>query len=335
MCEAYENWGFYMRDMIAAKKMDKDPDPSANRATDLLELLCQSQDRKSLSDSEVLGNLFVFIIAGHETSASSLHMTILLLALHPQFQKDIQRELEDVFQGRPPSQWTYENDFHRLCNCLMLMAAWNEEMRLVAPIMSIPKVVCSTPQQIEVDRQTIMIPANTIIRLCVPSVHTNSRYWPHNLPSDPANPVFQHDNVNNDLEEYNPRRWLENDISESAGFSNSPTSQHLFNPVKGSFVPFSAGARSCLGQKFAKVEILTALAMIFSTYSVELATDEFAEDTQVAEMSTESKREIWGKAAEKARNCWQNKMTCSFTVHMNEDVPLKFVKKGKENFFEI
>lgn len=326
LCSAYENWELYMREMISAKRRNKATSTPILRATDLLQLLCESQDRKSLTDSEVLGNLFVFVIAGHETSASSLHMTLVLLALHPEFQKEIQEELEEVFQGRPPSQWSFEKDFHQISNCVMLVAAWKEEMRLVSPVVSIPKVVCSTPQQVEINNRHISIPPGTIIRLSAPSVHVNPRYWPHGQPKDPAHPVFPLDNLNNDLEEYNPRRWVEKD---------SMNRKRLFNPVKGSFIPFSAGARSCLGSKFAKVEILLAFALIFSTYSVELATDQYANDEDIAYMNAAEKQEIWCKAAENARYKWQNKMTCTFTVHLNEDIPLRFVKKGEEKFLNI
>lgn len=315
-----------MREMISVKRRSKAASTPVSRATDLLQLLCESQDRKSLTDSEVLGNLFVFVVAGHETSASSLHMTLVLLALHPEFQKEIQEELEEVFQGRPSSQWSFEKDFHPLSNCVMLVAAWKEEMRLVSPVVSIPKVVCSTPQQVEVNNKHISIPPGTIIRLSAPSVHVNPQYWPHGKPTDPARPGFLLDNLNNDLEEYNPRRWVEKD---------STNRKRLFNPVKGSFIPFSAGARSCLGSKFATVEILLALALIFSTYSVELATDEYANDEDIPYMSADEKKEIWCKAAEKARYKWKNKMTCTFTVHLNQDIPLRFVKKGEEKFLNI
>jgi cytochrome P450 len=40
----------------------------------------------SLEDEEVLGNTFAFLFAGHETTASSMAITLALLALHPEEQ---------------------------------------------------------------------------------------------------------------------------------------------------------------------------------------------------------------------------------------------------------
>ena len=64
----------------------------------------------------------------------------------------------------------------------------------------------------------------------------------------------QHKSWGNDALAFNPGRWFENQ----------------FNPIKGSFIPFSAGARSCPGETFAKYEALTALALLIYFFSFEL-----------------------------------------------------------------
>lgn len=319
-----------MNEMIMAKRRNKEEKPPPASAVDFLDLLCQSQEQNSLTDSEVLGNLFVFIIAGHETTANTLQMMMILLAMHPDFQKDIQREVDDVFQGRSPSDWTFENDYSRLCKCTMLVAALNEEMRLISPIITIPKV-CSNSQQLKINGEIVTVPADTIVRLCVPSVHKNPRYWPHGSPTHSSHPDHTFSNLDNDLEEYNPRRWLPS--FKPTNKSISLFSNGLLIPTKGSFIPFSAGARSCLGQKFAKVEILVALSVVFSSHSIELATN--GSDLEIASMTAEEKKNVWNGMANAARDKWQNKLTCAFTVQLNEDVPLRFVKRGEERFFDL
>jgi cytochrome P450 len=63
--------------------------------------------------------------------------------------------------------------------------------------------------------------------------------------------------------QFNPDRWISP--------SNSPEGiSRLVKPPKGAFLPFSEGARSCVGRKFAETEFRAIVTSIFETYSVEL-----------------------------------------------------------------
>lgn len=319
-----------MKEMIAAKKIDVQSAPS--ESMDLIGQLLKSQQGNygkslrsaGLTDSEVMGNLFMFIIAGHETSANSIHFSLLLLALHPEAQRRVQKELEENFQGRPISDWEYERDVPALLNGY-LAAVLNEELRLIAPTITVPKISCSESQSLMVNGEDVTVPANTMTRLCIPAVHRNPRFWPHSPPKDIQNPSFALDNLDNDLEEFKPDRWL-------PGKSGGP----LYTPVRGSYIPFSEGQRACLGKRFAQVEIVAALAVIFSEYSVELAVDEWATDEEVKNMTTEERMATWKKAEEKGHWILQNKMAGVITLQLRgAHVPVRFVKKGEERFANI
>ena len=352
-----------MKEMVAAKKTDIKSGAAESSTIDLIGQLVKGQeecrDEKSqgpaaLADSEVMGNLFVFVIAGHETSANSIHFSLLLLALNPEVQRRVQEELTEIFRGRPISQWEYDRDLPRLLNG-MLGAVLNEELRLIAPIITVPKIVCSMPQQLIVDGKEVTVPANTMIRLCVPSVHRNPKFWPHGPPKDPQKPYFPLGNQDNDLEEFKPERWLRKKAEKADTLTNghtkeadmadtddlidrmaAETSGSLYTPLKGSYIPFSDGQRACLGRRFAQVEILAALAVIFTQYSVELAVDEWASDEEVEKMTKEQRGEIWKKAEEKAQWIWQNKMHCIITLQLRgAHVPMRFVKKGDERFWDL
>jgi len=165
-----------MEEMIESKKRGI-RDSTQRSAGDLIGQLLQSDVEKKmtpLTDSEIKGNLFVFIVAGHETSASSLHMAITLLALHPSVQKELQKDLAQILNGRPPSEWDYEKDFPRLLNS-MLGAVWNEELRLISPILTVPKMVCARPQRVIIEGRQTDLPAYMMMRLCIPSVHVVSQ----------------------------------------------------------------------------------------------------------------------------------------------------------------
>jgi cytochrome P450 len=354
--EAYDNWGKYMEEMIVTKKRVLRSRDNQSSSVDIIGQLIKGQDEQNtsklpdstpLTDDEVMGNLFLFIQAGHETSASSIHLSILLLALHPQVQREVQQELDEIFQGRSISKWDYETDLPRLLNG-KLGAVMNEQLRLLAPVLTIPKVVCPEPQQVFVDGKVVTLPANTTIRLCSPSVHVNPKFWPHGPPKNPDKPVFPLDNLDNDLEEFKPDRWVKPGIRTSSpnGSPNvrtrssklSPEREFLhYIPVKGSYLPFSDGQRICLGRRFAQVEVLAALATIFSQYSVELDVSELASDEDLLRMTKGKRREVWQKVEEKAQWEWRNKVTCIITVQLTRDahVPLRFVKRGRERFFDL
>lgn len=107
-------------------------------------------------------------------------------------------------------------------------------------------------------------------------------------------------------------------------------------PPKGTFIPFSDGQRACLGKRFAQIEILAALAVIFSEYSVELAVDEWASDQVVAGMGKSEKRVVWAMAEEKARNLLKDKVSSIITLQLRgAHIPVKFVKRGTERFWDL
>jgi cytochrome P450 len=93
--------------------------------------------------------------------------------------------------------------------------------------------------------------------------------------------------------EFQPQRW----VSESA--------------IEGSFAPFGAGSRACLGRRFSETEFIAVLSTILREYRVELATTE-----------RETKEQARARAEEALR-----KSETYMTLSVGGIVPLKFVKR--------
>ena len=312
----------------------------------------QTPVTQTLTDDEILGNVFVFMVAGHETAANTFHFSFVYLAMHLSSQRLLQKDLKDIFQGKPRSEWDYERDLPKLFGG-MAGAVMNEVLRVVPPVVAIPKsVTVDRPQSIVLEGKKCLMPAGTLLNISAVGVHRNPKYWPAGPPSDPAHPIHPTSNVDNDLEEFKPQRWFI-DQSESKTKSSSDTNFHngtyeandfmvnstpdtasnLFRPPKGAYIPFSEGYRACLGRRFAQVEILAVLATTFTEYSVELAVDEWASDEEVERMSTEERRAVWEKAVAKARWLLLTCMGTRLTIQLRKGVvPLRFVKKGSERF---
>ena len=296
----------------------------------------RGSNKQLLTDDEILGNAFVFILAGHETAANTIHFSILYLAMHWSSQKRLQEDLDTILGDKPISEWSYDEDVPKLFGS-MCGAVKNEELRLIPPVIGIPKsTLKGRPQGLNLRGQHFTVPEDTSINLMTAAVHRNPKYWPHTSEED--------------LLEFRPERWLldssrsHSDVDEDSyaqeegldfdGPDKRPdTASTLYRPPKGAYIPFSEGYRSCLGRRFAQVEILAVLAVIFKTWSVELDVGAHMTDEELATASEGQKRDAWNKADAYARDLLKNGMATIITIQMRKDkVPMRFVKRGRESF---
>ena len=310
-----------------------------------------------LSEEEILGNAFVFILAGHETAANTIHFSLLYLAMNPHSQRRVQQDIDDIFGRRPINEWDYEDGCAKLFGS-MVGAVMNEELRLIPPVIGIPKsTLPGQAQTLNYDGRKVIVPGGASISLHTAATHRNPKHW----PAGPSNPLSPHTHAftngqkpqdpesSNDLEEFKPERWVLDpskatnnaaaeaveSFEEIGGPQGRDTSSQLFHPRRGAYIPFSEGYRACLGRRFAQVEVLAVLAVIFRDYSVELAVDEWSSDEEVVAMpkNSEERKRVWGKAVERTRWLLQNGMMSIITIQMRAGkVPIRLVRRGSERF---
>lgn len=304
---------------------------------------------QTLMDREILGNTFVYLLAGHETTSNSIHFCLVLLAMNLAAQRHLQADLDEIFQGRPASQSIYEHVIPKLF-ASMAGAVLNEELRVLAPVVGVPKSTPKgSPQTLEVTGKTCTVPADCYILLMTAAIHRNPNQWPTGPPSDPNKPTHPLSNLDNDLEEFKPERWIldsnakhtatmpdqimDAEASELGVNTASDTSEGLYRPRKGAYIPFSEGYRSCLGRRFAQVEIFALLAFIFSQYSVELAVDAYASDEEVEKMDEQAKFEIWDTARAEVNRQMNEDMGTILTLQLRKGaIGLRLVQRGEERF---
>ena len=348
--------------MLSKKKDLEAADENNKDQMDLLAGLVRGQAASEsgkdvpLTDTEVLGNIFVLTLAGHETAANSIHFSLLYLALYPNSQRATQKDLDRIFQGKPPSGWDYDRDLPALFGG-MVGAVLAEELRLIPPVVGIPKSTWGVPDQpINIDGKICTVPGGIFVNAAVTNVHKNPRYWPTSKPSLPGGKtIHPMANLDNDLEEFHPERWLLDDdnagelharangdkempsetvTSDGLAINQaSDTSDKFFRPAKGAYLPFSDGHRACLGRRFAQVEILATLAVILQNYTVELAVDQWATDEELIAMDEDARVEVWQKAAQRARHLMATGLSVIISLQMRTGhVPLRFVPRGSEKF---
>ncbi|KAF9451960.1 cytochrome P450 [Macrolepiota fuliginosa MF-IS2] len=227
---ATEELRVYMREMIRDRQASEVEDKH-DLFSSLIHANKEELEGASLTEEELMGNIFIFLVAGHETTAHTLSFTFALLALYPEVQEKMLKHIRSVIpNGRRP---TYED----MTNLTYVMAVYNETLRMFSPVSSVSKMAPEDTSMVvgncfNDETKRIPIPKGTQITINVPGVQRNPRYW--EKPN-----------------EFIPERFL--------GEWN-----------KDALVAFSVGPRACLGRKFNETEGVAALTSIISQYKVEL-----------------------------------------------------------------
>jgi len=210
-------------------------------------------EKQTLSDDEIVGNLYQFTLAGFDTTANTLAYAVTTLAIVPKWQDWIIEEIDEVQKSIGDAQSGYTEVFPRLQRCLALMF---ETLRLYTPVAHIVRD-CPTEQTVTSNGKTYYIPATSRVTCVFHGIHTgHTSIW------------------GDDCAEFLPSRWL-----DASSATNPPASTRSIAqppalkqpPIKGAFVPWSTGPRLCPGMKMAQVEFLAVIWSIFSTYRVDAA----------------------------------------------------------------
>jgi cytochrome P450 len=146
---------------------------------------------------------------------------------------DVQEKVyNDIIKHAPDSSG--QIDLESVEKMTYFSAFLSEVLRLYAPV---GFVIRHTTQQEEFCKG-FTIPAHT--RLVIPFhlLHRHPDHW--------SNPLL-----------FTPERWLDNEETDA---------RHKF-----CFLPFSAGGRNCIGQRFAQIEANLILANIIRAFSIQLA----------------------------------------------------------------
>lgn len=304
-----------------------------------------------LNRQEILGNAFAMFVAGHETSANTIHFTLINLATNPAAQRLVQKDIDELVGDSDPSTWDYERLIGPMATSAVA-ASMNETLRLIPPVPAIPKQISRDQDQvINVDGQECLLPRGSLIMLQVLKAHEDPRHWPYEESKlTPGK---------DDLRDYKPERWFEttpglrrqgqldetfvrpvrsespdsNEDESDEGIERKPDcNARFFRPRRGAYLPFSDGARSCLGRRVAQVEIMTFLAVLFQRYSIELAPDQWASEDEVQRMGREARADVYRKAQILTRQTLAEAESVITLGLQGKSVPMRLVKRGEEKF---
>ncbi|CAM4548245.1 unnamed protein product [Lepidochelys olivacea] len=199
--------------------------PKRRRA--FLDMLLNATDDEGnkLSYMDIREEVDTFMFEGHDTTAAAMNWVIYLLGCHPEAQKKVHRELDEVFGNSDQPVTMDDLKKLRYLECVV-----KEALRLFP---SVPFFARTTSEDCHISG--FKIPKATEVIVVPYVLHRQPEIFP-------------------DPEEFRPERF----------FPENSKGRHPY-----AYVPFSAGPRNCIGQRFAQMEERAVLAIILRRFWVE------------------------------------------------------------------
>ncbi|XP_069618947.1 thromboxane-A synthase isoform X1 [Ranitomeya imitator] len=126
----------------------------------------RKETTKTLSEDEILGQAFIFLIAGYETTSSLLAFTTYLLATHPESQERLLREVDEFSENHDGADY---NTVHHLPYMDLVIS---ESLRMYPPAFRFAREAAADC--------TVMgckIPAGTVLEIPIGCMQNDPRYW--------------------------------------------------------------------------------------------------------------------------------------------------------------
>ncbi|KAF0715665.1 Aste57867_3256 [Aphanomyces stellatus] len=227
-----------MMDVIAHKSTLGPRSVCENTPPDLLDLILPHA-----TTQEALIHTMTFISAGHETTSSALCWIFAALIAHPTSVTRIRDEVQSIVT-------THGSIANGVADLKYTLAVIQESMRLDATVDTLVYRVATLDDSIPMsDGSTVLIPAGTSINICPAAMSRNPKYWAH-------------------VNEFDPNRFLEGTPAFEADLALRHGKPHAFF-----YLPFSAGSKNCIGQRFALTQMQVVVATLVSQFDFELASD--------------------------------------------------------------
>ncbi|KDO64199.1 hypothetical protein CISIN_1g022822mg [Citrus sinensis] len=207
---------------------------------DLLQMILESADADNelhqyihKTDRFIVDNCKNIYFAGYETTALSASWTLMLFALHPEWQERVRAEAIEML-GDCTDQPHCSLDVDTISQLKMLTMVVQESMRLYPP-----SVVMAREAFADIKLGDFVVPKGLHIWSLIPALHRDPENW------------------GADSNEFKPERFA-NGISEACKYPQT-------------YIPFGTGTRLCVGQNFAMLELKIMLSLLLSRFSFSLS----------------------------------------------------------------
>jgi cytochrome P450 len=159
-----------LRELVRAAIARHRASQAAASPDDLLQMLLDARYEDSgepMTEHQLIDELNILLVAGHETSANALAWAFYLLARHPEAQEKL---VAEISRELPAGQEVEFADLPRLPYALQVV---QEAMRLYPPAWIIDRVATEDDEF-----QGVRIPKGSVFSLYVYGVHHHAGLWP-------------------------------------------------------------------------------------------------------------------------------------------------------------
>jgi cytochrome P450 len=220
---------------------EKEAQTKAPVREDMFHFLCSARDpstgQSAFSTEDLLSEASLLIIAGSDTTATTLCGLLFYLAHNAHVYNKLVEEIQSSFSS-------LEEIVHgtKLYSCKYLLACVNESLRMVPPVPS------ELPRVIQKGGQTI-----------------DGNFYPEGTVVGTADWASGHNkDIYGDAGIFRPERWIHSEDN----------SHEDMLCIKRAFYPFSKGPANCAGQNLALLELYMVVARTLWRMEVRLAPGE-------------------------------------------------------------
>ncbi|XP_062540479.1 probable cytochrome P450 4ac1 [Armigeres subalbatus] len=200
---------------------------NTNQRYALLDTLLASEAKDQIDEEGIREEVDTFMFEGHDTTASAITFTFLVIANHQEAQQKLIEELDTMIAERgAPNDPLSIHDYGQLKYMDRLL---KECLRLYPPVPFISRAILEDAWL--GDR---FIPKESMANVHIFDLHRDPEQFP-------------------DPERFDPDRFL-------------PANVEKRNPY--AYVPFSAGPRNCIGQRYAMLELKAILSAVLREFRV-------------------------------------------------------------------
>ncbi|KAF7341829.1 hypothetical protein MSAN_02038100 [Mycena sanguinolenta] len=233
------------------RQLAEDGEANSSRARDLLTLLVRANTAKDLppdqrlSDEDVIAQVPTFLVAGHETTSTAVTWALFALTQNLAAQARLRAELLEVPTDRPTMD--------ELSASALPYLDWvvRETLRVYAPVPSTSRIAL----------QSDVVPLGTPVTDTQGKVHETLRIRKGEAIHIPINALNRDFEIwGEDALEFKPERW-----------EFPPPAASAIPGVWGHMLTFLGGTRSCIGFRFAVIEMKALLFTLVRAFEFDLA----------------------------------------------------------------
>ncbi|KAI7815711.1 cytochrome p450 [Rhyzopertha dominica] len=235
----------FVKNVIRKKRATINDNSTENQVDELgikkrrafLDMLLMSRDENGepMTDEELEDEVHTFMFGGHDTTATSISFTLYLLANNLDEQQKAYEELFNIF-GDDDRDCTYQ-DIQRMQYLEQII---KESLRVYPSVPFYSRELIEDAEYLPKSQLNVkkillggkIIPKGTTVTIFAYGIHRDPKIYP-------------------EPEKFDPER-----------FSRTP------NRSPYAYIPFSAGPRNCIGQRYAMLEMKTILSKLLRCYKI-------------------------------------------------------------------